>query len=114
MEALYPRFAAHSQRAGGFCSVAVSGELDLATGPILADEIARCEGPNTGHVFVDLARVTFIDTDGIRFLCQARQRSDDDGRHLVLAAVSPVVQRLLRLTGLRTNFAYAHRTPAIG
>lgn len=91
----------------------VSGELDLATGPILADEIANCEGPHTGHVFVDLAGVTFMDTDGARFLCQARRRADAKGRHLRLAAVSLPVERLLRLTELGDYFAYAHQTPSL-
>lgn len=73
--------------------IRVSGELDLATAPLLraaVDHVRRTHVPV--RVAVDLSRVTFADSHGLAPVV------DDD--HQVVAA-SPTVRRVLHLLGPR-------------
>ncbi len=81
--------------------LAVAGELDLATAPLLAEWLAEIDGPATGVVLVDLSRVTFIDGSGLRALAGAWEgRGADGGLKLEIVAASPLVRRVFELTGL--------------
>lgn len=91
------------QREGG-CRVRVAGELDAATANDL--ESALAEAAATGDLIeVDLGGVTFIDSSGLRALLVSQQSAADAGGALVIGAMTPAVDRLLDLTGLRETFA---------
>jgi len=75
----------------------LSGELDLASAPILEDAIARVARPGA-TVEVDLTRLTFIDSSGIKVLCHALGGLGD-GR-LIVRNPTRAVRRTLELTGL--------------
>ena len=47
------------------------GDLDLLTAPVLAEALARSEPEET--LVVDLARVTFLDSSGLRALLLAHE-----------------------------------------
>ena len=75
----------------------LSGELDLASAPILEDAISRLARPGA-TVEVDLTALTFIDSSGIKVLCHALGRLGD-GR-LIIRTPTRAVRRTLELTGL--------------
>ena len=52
----------------------------------------------------DLARMPFVDSTGLRILIDARRHLDARGRRLVLRAMQPDVERLLRLTAMEAWF----------
>jgi anti-anti-sigma factor len=73
-------------------SLALAGELDLATTPMLLDRAdVLLEG--TGDLRLVLAEVTFIDSQGIRAFIQLARALDGRGR-LVLAEPSSEVRKL--------------------
>jgi anti-anti-sigma factor len=73
-------------------SLALAGELDLATTPMLLDRAdVLLEDP--GDLRLVLAEVTFIDSQGIRAFIQLARTLDGRGR-LVLAEPSPEVRKL--------------------
>ncbi|MFQ6143131.1 STAS domain-containing protein [Streptomyces seoulensis] len=87
--------------------VRVTGEFDSDG----ADDAARCfavpaEGPAPATV-VDLAEVSFADSSLLHTLLTARQRHEEAGVPFVLAAVSPLVRRLLELTDTARAFTQA-------
>jgi anti-anti-sigma factor len=73
-------------------SLALAGELDLATTPMLLDR-ADVLLENPGDLRLVLAEVTFIDSQGIRAFIQLARTLDGRGR-LVLAEPSPEVRKL--------------------
>jgi anti-anti-sigma factor len=73
-------------------SLALAGELDLATTPMLLDR-ADVLLENLGDLRLVLAEVTFIDSQGIRAFIQLARTLDGRGR-LVLAEPSPEVRKL--------------------
>ena len=93
------RLSVVSERDGDIHALSLHGELDLANAARLEDELRRVEAGDAGVILVDLADVSFIDSTGIRALITAAARSRHDNR-LVLQRASPVVLRVLRLTGV--------------
>ena len=80
--------------------VAVSGELDLASGPELESELDRLSGPETKLVVIDLRELDFMDSTGLSIIVRAHQRMAGEGCEMGLVKGSQQVQRLLDLTGV--------------
>jgi anti-sigma B factor antagonist len=80
--------------------LAWSGEVDLVSAPVLADEVdALALGP--GHrVVVDLAGVDFMDSTGLHVLVRLHRRVEQVEGVLTVRDPSPQVRHLLELTGL--------------
>ena len=81
----------------GTAVVEVAGELDIASVPELAHELGSLEPCN---VTVDLTRVTFVDSSGLRCLVDAHQRMRGLGSTLRVRGTSPIVRRTFEITGL--------------
>jgi anti-sigma B factor antagonist len=91
-----------TERQDGAC-VAVAGEVDAYTAPrMLAELLAALE--TDARLTVDLAGVTFMDSQGLAALLRARQEAERRGGQLRLERVSPRVRKLLELTRLDTVF----------
>jgi anti-anti-sigma regulatory factor len=85
--------------------VAVSGELTLAAGALLADALRRAEGLAGGVIF-DLGGVEAIDALGAQLLLDADRRVRARGDLFALDGVPDIVMRLLVVLGIDTEFAY--------
>ena len=83
--------------------VQVSGELDIATAPLLHDHLFALIGD--GHrIVLELGGVEFMDSSGLEVLLSCHSRAEQAGTGLVLRRPSRRVSRLLELTGLRSHF----------
>ena len=82
---------------GGVTRITVRGELDAMSAP---DVHAALGAADEGDVEIDLAGVTFIDSSGLAAVIEAYLRLRPAGRRLILVGRSPVVQRLLDLSGV--------------
>lgn len=76
---------------------ALRGELDAATCRGLAEQLV---GPPGSLVVVDLRQLAFMDSSGLGAIHAARQRAIKDGGTLVVTRPSPIVHRVLEITGL--------------
>jgi anti-sigma B factor antagonist len=94
-------FSVEERREGGAAVVAVSGELDLGTSPELEERLARAFDGGAELVILDLRRVEFMDSTGLRVLLGAHQRAHDTGRRFALLRGADQVERVLTLTGVR-------------
>ncbi|MGH9134282.1 MAG: STAS domain-containing protein [Ilumatobacteraceae bacterium] len=83
--------------------LAVHGELDVAVGDkfvkAVEEVLAAADPPKS--VEIDLGRVEFIDSSGLRALLQVQQAAPDVIR---FGDLSPAVRRLLELTGTLDHF----------
>lgn len=77
----------------------LAGEIDAHTAPnlerVLAERIAA-----TGSAFLDTKGVTFMDSSGLRVLIGATNESRSRGGDLTIATPTPVVRRLIEISGL--------------
>ena len=82
----------------------VEGEIDLLTAAALA--MALSDATVDGHqLVVDLTRVSFMDSTGLRALLEAREQAEERGAALALVlAEGGGVERLLRLAGVLELF----------
>jgi anti-sigma B factor antagonist len=76
--------------------VAVAGELDIATGPLLEEHLERLTGP----IRLDMREVSFLDSSGIRSLMRMYRRCEGDGCTFRIEDCSPMVERVLQIVGL--------------
>ncbi len=85
---------------GAACTtVAVAGELDLAT----VDEFSGAirSGLASGGVLIDLGQVTFMDSAGVRALNTALREAAERGRSLrVRGEMQSSVVQVLEMTGM--------------
>jgi anti-sigma B factor antagonist len=88
------------------CTVAVEGELDLATAPKLRSRLVEALGAGFRELTLDLSRVDHMDSTGLAVLIGLRERLKGEGR-LVVAGAPPSVLRVLDLTGLASKFELA-------
>jgi anti-anti-sigma factor len=80
--------------------VRVRDALDAATAPALRERLIGLLRPGRRLLVLDLSRVPSCDSAGLAVLIGAQRRARLLGIVLRLAAPSPPVARLLRLTGL--------------
>jgi anti-sigma B factor antagonist len=83
----------------GVVSLSLEGELDLAGARQLEESLAAAEKEEPARLIVDLGRLAFIDSTGLRLLLQADARARERGCELLLRPGEPAVQRVFEVTG---------------
>lgn len=94
-------FKVTSRATGGEVVVSVFGEVDLATAPELMAAVRAALEVDEPRVVLDLANMTFIDSQGLKVLIDAYTRAQA-GRaaRVVLRSPRPQARRVLEVTGL--------------
>jgi anti-sigma B factor antagonist len=91
----------HTENEGESPVVVASGEIDMATAPMLARELTAAIEAGDGAVVLDLADVTFFDSSGLRVAIVAHRDLGEKGRRLaVVCDPEGHVQRTFTLAGL--------------
>jgi len=94
-------FSVEERNEGSAWILAVSGELDLRTSPELEDRLDRVWVSGAELVILDLRRIEFMDSTGLRVLLGAHQRAQETSRRFALVRGADQVERVLTLTGVR-------------
>jgi anti-sigma B factor antagonist len=87
----------------GLVRVALKGELDLSTVGRVQDELTRVEAGSPSVLVLDLSKLTFLDSTGLRCLVTADQRARDQNRRLVIVRGPEAVQRVFTITRLEDH-----------
>src|SRR3954470_21933327 len=83
----------------GLTTVSVSGELDLASAGEFSS--AGRTALAKGAVAIDLQKVSFMDSAGVRALNAAVREAEEHGRQLrICGPMQPSVVQILELTGM--------------
>jgi anti-sigma B factor antagonist len=97
----------------GATGVAVRGEVDAATAPILQDALDDAVRASDGPFALDLTGVGFLDSTGINVLLRVRALLGREERMLALVCPPGQVRRVLELAGIEDLFAiYSTREDA--
>jgi anti-sigma B factor antagonist len=103
------------RRSDGYAIVTISGEIDIARAPALREQLIGLLRPGASRLVVDLSGVNFCDASGLAVLVGVARRVGLLGGVLRLAAPTPLVSTVLRLTGLDSRFEIFAAVPeAIG
>ena len=84
----------------GLARIALKGELDLSTVNKVEEELESLEASGASLIVLDLSRLSFLDSTGLRCLVTADQRAKEAGRRLVLVRGPDAVQRVFTITRL--------------
>ena len=95
-----PQLSVSSRCDDAHYRIAVSGELDMATAPVLDHALDRADRSNRPTVIVDLSRMSFCDCAGMRVLTNHHHELAEAGRSLLVDRPSRPVLRLAAMTGL--------------
>jgi anti-sigma B factor antagonist len=76
------------------------GDLELESAPALRDQLEDLAGRQAALVVVDLSRVSFLDSSGLRALVHGARAIEDGGGRLFVEGASGAVTRVLEVTDL--------------
>jgi anti-sigma B factor antagonist len=88
----------------GVATVAVSGEVDVATAPLLRAGLHSVVDEGAGRLRIDLTEVTFIDSAGLGVLIGILKRLRENGGTVELAQLQPGPRKVVEITGLDDLF----------
>lgn len=89
-----------SVREGVVHTVALTGELDLATAGDVDRVLEQVEATDAESIVLDLSGLTFMDSTGVRLVVTAHGRSRADANRLTLRRGQAAVQRVMELSGV--------------
>jgi anti-sigma B factor antagonist len=98
----------------GQTRVVLIGELDIASTQTLEQELFAIEANSPGTLVLDLRRVEFIDSTGLRALIAADERARSEGRRLALVQGPHAVERLLSVTQLDQRLDIVEDPDSVG
>jgi anti-anti-sigma factor len=78
--------------------VRLSGELDLASSPMLERELELAAVEQAPMLVFDLDALEFLDSTGLQVLLAKHRQSTERGQPFAITRGSPQVQRLLDIT----------------
>jgi anti-sigma B factor antagonist len=82
------------------------GALDMATAPTLDAEIAQLRDAGFRRILVDLRKLDFMDSSGLRALLTLHARASSDGFELGLVRGNATVHRVFEVTGTTALFPF--------
>jgi anti-anti-sigma factor len=97
----------------GLVHLALHGELDLSTVGKVQDELRRVEASAPPVVVLDLKKLTFLDSTGLRCLVTADERAREAGRRVVIVRGPDPVQRVFSITRLEERLEMVDDASAV-
>jgi anti-sigma B factor antagonist len=91
-------------------SLAVSGEIDLATVDQLEKEVKATLDSDSGNLVIDLSSAGFMDSTGLRALVMADRSFRDSGRKFALVITNGPISRLIELSGVESTVTVVSST----
>lgn len=85
---------------GDRCVITVTDSLDIATAPPLHETITDLIESDRSRIVLDMTRMDFCDSSGLRVLIAGHKRATANGGQLRLANIPGQLRRLLRTTCL--------------
>jgi anti-anti-sigma factor len=80
--------------------LALHGELDVDTLPAARDEVAAAEGLTPPVLVLDLSRLEYVDSSGVRLVLLAQHVADDANRHLAVRLGHGQTRRVFDALGI--------------
>jgi anti-anti-sigma factor len=88
----------HDSGAGN--TLVLTGELDMASAPLLEETLRRICTEPTETITLDLSKLTFMDSTGLRTILLAKDLCEQHDCELMLIPGPAQIQRLFEVTGL--------------
>jgi anti-anti-sigma factor len=103
-----------SEDRDGLVHVALRGELDLSSTAKLQEELDRLEAGAPQTIVLDLSKLVFLDSTGLRCLVTADERARANGRRVVMVRGPDPVQRVFSITRLEERLEMVDDASSVG
>jgi len=100
------RFEIRSELEGDTARLTVTGEIDIATAPRVEEAIATVLAQGASAVIVDLSRLAFVDSSGLRMLITLNDRAGAEGWSLGLLRPPEPAFSVFQITGAEENLPF--------
>jgi anti-sigma B factor antagonist len=80
--------------------VTAAGEIDAGTAPEVWSAVSGVLAEGHGHVLLDFADVTFIDSSGLGMLVKSHRQAEAVNATFAVVHPSPQTRKLIRVLGL--------------
>src|SRR5436309_11893955 len=97
----------------GAVRIALAGELDLSSALTFDEDVRRAEERLPGTLILDLRRLRFMDSTGLRLTMSAQSRARTRGRRLAIVMGNDAVRRLFRLAGVNRRLEIVEHPNAV-
>ncbi len=94
-------------------TLVMTGELDLASAPTLAAAVAHIRMDRSTQVVLDLRKLSFIDSTGIRAVLVTRELCAERGCEFSLVPGPPRVRRVFEVCGLLDRLPFRNDVSAV-
>ena len=84
----------------GMVTIALFGELDLASRELLATTLETCVASTDGDIRLDCAELDFLDATSLGVLVRVHESLEHDDRRLIVVRANPNIRRVFRLSCL--------------
>jgi anti-sigma B factor antagonist len=95
-----PALSIGSSCVGDVLVLAVSGDIDTLTAPLLVEALEHAVTENPAALVIDLTEVHFLATPGMTALVQAEQKATGASVRMAVVADGPTTSRPLKMMGL--------------
>ena len=93
-------------REDGTATVRPVGALDVATVPVLDQQLEELRNAGFRRLILDLRGLQFMDSTGLRIILKYDYHARNDGFSIELIRGSRAVQRIFELTGTTAHLAF--------
>jgi anti-sigma B factor antagonist len=107
-----PEVFSASLTLNGDATVALAGELDMATAPLLESTLAAVVSQGPDEVVLDFTSLSFVDSSGVAVLVNTQHRLAEQGRTLSIKGAGPNAMKVFEIAGL-VDFLHV-RAPSAG
>lgn len=87
--------------------VVVTGEIDIASAPALAEKFSELIDGGAVLVVLDASAVDFVDSSGLRAIVAASNQLQEAGGQLLIEGMSGAMQKTLEVSGLLERYRNA-------
>ena len=94
-------------KVGGVTVVDVTGRIDNATAPVLADRLMASLRGSQVRVVLDLSRLEYIGSAGFRVLLVAAKHAEQTGSRFVLCGITGRISQVFNVGGFLDLFTVA-------
>jgi anti-sigma B factor antagonist len=84
------------------------GSLDIATAPVLEQQLKELRDAGFRRLIVDLGGLCFMDSTGVHLAHKWHSAARQDGFEIGFAPGPPAVQRVFELTGMTEHVPFIH------
>jgi anti-anti-sigma factor len=104
----------NEEKKGNVYVLTPEGRLDTTNYTILEQHLAKITGANAGNILIDMSKLEYISSSGLRVLLMYLKKSKEVNGRLMLCSMIPDIREVFEISGFVNIFEiYGSREDAL-